>query len=70
MRSTINPAELLAAPKIGSSLPKYLDHERVEELIQAPDSASPTGLRDRAMLDLLYATGLRVSELIKLRVAD
>ena len=65
-----NPAELLAAPKIGAALPKYLDHERVGELIEAPDSATPTGMRDRAMLDLLYATGLRVSELIKLRVAD
>jgi integrase/recombinase XerD len=65
-----NPAELLAAPKIGASLPKYLDHERVGQLIEAPDGATPTGLRDRAMLDLLYATGLRVSELIKLRVAD
>jgi integrase/recombinase XerD len=67
---THNPAELLAAPKMGASLPKYLDHERVGQLIQAPDAATPTGLRDRAMLDLLYATGLRVSELIKLRVAD
>ncbi len=65
-----NPTELLVAPKIGASLPKYLDHERIEELIDAPDTAKPTGLRDRAMLDLLYATGLRVSELIKLRVAD
>ena len=65
-----NPAELLAAPKIGASLPKYLDHERIEELIEAPDTARPTGQRDHAMLDLLYATGLRVSELIKLRVAD
>jgi integrase/recombinase XerD len=65
-----NPAELLAAPKIGATLPKYLDHERVGQLIEAPDSAKATGLRDRAMLDLLYASGLRVSELIKLRVAD
>jgi integrase/recombinase XerD len=65
-----NPAELLVAPKIGASLPKYLDHERVSQLIEAPDTGTPTGLRDRAMLDLLYATGLRVSELIKLRVAD
>jgi integrase/recombinase XerD len=65
-----NPAELLAAPKIGTALPKYLDHERVGQLIEAPDSTSPTGLRDRAMLDLLYAAGLRVSELVKLRVAD
>ncbi len=65
-----NPAELLSAPKIGASLPKYLDRERIEKLIEAPESDKPTGLRDRAMLDLLYATGLRVSELIKLRVAD
>lgn len=65
-----NPAELLVSPKIGASLPKYLDHERMAELIEAPDTAKPTGLRDHAMLDLLYATGLRVSELIKLRVAD
>jgi integrase/recombinase XerD len=65
-----NPSELLVAPKIGASLPKYLDHERIEELIDAPDTSTPTGLRDRAMLDLLYATGVRVSELIKLRVAD
>jgi integrase/recombinase XerD len=65
-----NPTELLVAPKIGASLPKYLDHERVGQLIEAPDSATATGLRDRAMLDLLYATGLRVSELIKLRIAD
>jgi integrase/recombinase XerD len=65
-----NPAELLVAPKIGAALPKYLDRERVGQLIEAPDSATATGLRDHAMLDLLYATGLRVSELIKLRVAD
>jgi integrase/recombinase XerD len=65
-----NPADLLAAPKIGSSLPKYLDHDRVGDLIDAPDTTSPTGVRDHAMIDLLYATGLRVSELIKLRVAD
>ena len=69
-RNLRNPAELLAAPKIGASLPKYLDHDRVGQLIDAPDSALATGLRDHAMLDLLYATGLRVSELIKLRVAD
>ena len=65
-----NPAELLAAPKIGSALPKYLDHSSVGELVNSPKLDSPTGLRDRAMLDLLYATGLRVSELIHLRVSD
>ncbi len=65
-----SPAELLTAPKIGSSLPKYLDMQRVDSLLDSPDGSSATGLRDRAMLDLLYACGLRVSELIKLRVAD
>lgn len=65
-----NPAELLAAPKAGSVLPKYLDHANIDRLLESPSDDSSLGLRDRAMLDLLYATGLRVSELIKLRVAD
>jgi len=65
-----NPAELLSAPKIGSALPKYLDAGAVDHLIEAPSDDTQTGLRDRAMLDLLYATGLRVSELIRVRVAD
>ncbi len=65
-----NPAELLVSPKIGSSLPKYLDYSSVNQLLAPPNDASATGLRDHAMLDLLYATGLRVSELIQLRVSD
>ncbi len=65
-----NPAELLTAPHIGSSLPKYLDETSVDQLLGSPEENSATGLRDRAMLDLLYATGLRVSELINLRMAD
>jgi integrase/recombinase XerD len=65
-----NPAELLTAPHIGSSLPKYLDEMSVDQLLGSPEENSATGLRDRAMLDLLYATGLRVSELINLRMAD
>ena len=65
-----NPAELLAAPQIGTSLPKYLDTVTVDQLLTSPEEDSTTGLRDRAMLDLLYATGVRVSELIKVRVAD
>ncbi|HTU43572.1 MAG TPA: site-specific tyrosine recombinase XerD [Bryobacteraceae bacterium] len=65
-----NPAELLVAPKAGSALPKYLDHSKVDQLLESPPDGSATGFRDRAMLNLLYATGLRVSELIKLRVAD
>lgn len=67
---TANPAELLVSPKIGSSLPKYLDAQTVDVLLKAPAADSPTGLRDRAMLDLLYSAGLRVSELISLRIAD
>jgi integrase/recombinase XerD len=65
-----NPAELLGAPQIGSSLPKYLDAASVDQLLVSPEEDSATGVRDRAMLDLLYATGVRVSELIKLRMAD
>jgi integrase/recombinase XerD len=65
-----NPAELLTAPKIGTALPKYLDTRAVDNLLATPAENDSTGLRDRAMLDLLYATGIRVSELIKVRVAD
>jgi len=65
-----NPTELLVAPKIGATLPKYLERTAVDNLLEAPPADSGTGLRDRAMLDLLYATGLRVSELIGLRFAD
>ncbi|MDQ2713163.1 MAG: site-specific tyrosine recombinase XerD [Acidobacteriota bacterium] len=65
-----DPTELLTSPKIGSSLPKYLDLPTVDRLIDSPDPASSTGQRDRAMLHLLYAAGLRVSELITLRVSD
>ena len=66
----LNPAELLNAPKIGSALPKYLDHTTVDQILNAPKTDSILGLRDRAMLDLLYAAGLRVSELVQLRVSD
>jgi integrase/recombinase XerD len=65
-----NPTELLIAPKIGTSLPKYLDTNSLDQLLVTPSEENSTGLRDRAMLDLLYAAGMRVSELINLRVAD
>jgi integrase/recombinase XerD len=67
---TTNPAELLVAPKFGDSLPKFLTARQVNGIVEAPENSGRTGLRDRAMLDLLYATGLRVSELIQLRVGD
>ncbi|MGA8028855.1 MAG: site-specific tyrosine recombinase XerD [Bryobacteraceae bacterium] len=65
-----NPTDLLVAPKIGSPLPKYLDYSTTDQLLKSTDGESLTGLRDGAMLDLLYATGLRVSELIKVRISD
>jgi integrase/recombinase XerD len=65
-----DPTELLPLPKQWQSLPKYLNRRQVEGLLVAPDAAKPTGLRDRAMLEFLYATGLRVSELCKIRVSD
>ncbi len=62
-----DPTLLLEAPKLPRSLPKALSESEVEGLIRAPDVTTPRGLRDRAMLELLYATGLRVSELVSLR---
>ena len=64
-----DPAEFLTPPRQWSTLPKYLNREEVERLIAAPPDTKPTGLRDRAMLELLYATGLRVSELCGLELA-
>ena len=67
---TADPTINLESPKIRRSLPGYLRLEEVERLLEQPDSTSPLGLRDRAMLEVLYSTGLRVSELIGLRVSD
>ena len=58
-----DPTALLDPPKLPRSLPKALSEREIEALLAAPDVASPTGLRDRAMLELMYAAGLRVSEL-------
>jgi integrase/recombinase XerD len=63
----VDPTEHLVGPKQWSTIPKFLNREQIGKLIAAPDSAKPTGLRDRAMLEVLYATGIRVSELIGLR---
>ena len=62
-----DPTLLLDAPKLPRSLPKALSEANVEALIAAPDVSRPLGLRDRAMFELIYATGLRVSELIGIR---
>jgi len=65
-----NPAADLHPPRAWRQLPRYLSLEEVDLLLAAPDLSTPRGLRDRALLDLLYATGLRVSELVSLRPSD
>src|SRR5262249_26492518 len=65
-----DPTERLTSPKQWQSIPKFLNREQIELLLAAPDLAKPTGIRDRAMLELLYASGLRVSELCGLRLGD
>lgn len=65
-----NPAEELQAPRAFQSLPRFLSTAEVDGLLNAPDVSGPGGLRDRALIEVLYATGLRVSELISLRIAD
>lgn len=65
-----DPSALLSAPKLPQRLPKDLTEAQVERLLQAPDPNIPLELRDKAMLELLYATGLRVSELTGLTLSD
>lgn len=65
-----DPSAQIEAPRQGRHLPGTLSEEEVDDLLQAPDTAHPLGLRDRAMLELLYATGLRVSELVGIRLGE
>ena len=65
-----NPADDLRSPRAWPALPKFLSLDEVDTLIAQPDVSTPLGLRDRAMIELLYATGLRVTELVGVRVAD
>ncbi len=65
-----NPAEDLRPPRAWRELPRYLSLDEVDALLAAPDLSTPRGLRDRALLDVLYATGLRVTELVTLRPSD
>ena len=69
-RLTANPADQLRAPRSWRTLPRHLSIEEIDRLLEQPDVTTPRGLRDRALIELLYATGLRVSELISLRPAD
>ena len=67
---TANPAKQIDLPKIGLKLPEVIDVRQVDALLAIPDREKPKGLRDAAMLELLYAAGLRVSELIGLEVTS
>ena len=64
-----DPTLLIERPKLPRSLPKALAEREIDGLLQAPDSTTMLGLRDRAMLELMYASGLRVSELVELPLA-
>ncbi|HEV7922479.1 MAG TPA: site-specific tyrosine recombinase XerD [Thermoanaerobaculia bacterium] len=66
----VDPTENLENPKLWTTLPKSLQPSEVEALLRAPDRETAEGLRDGAMLELLYATGLRVSELIHVKIDD
>lgn len=67
---TVNPADDLIAPRAWKTLPKFLSVDDVDKLLAAPDTSAPRGIRDRALIEVLYATGLRVSELINLKPPD
>ena len=69
-RAATSPAGDLRPPRAWQTLPRYLAVEEVDLLLAQPDVTTPRGLRDRALVELLYATGMRVSELIGLRPAD
>jgi integrase/recombinase XerD len=65
-----DPTLRVSSPRLGRTLPKTLSEQDVDALLTAPDVATPLGLRDRAMLEVLYATGLRVSELVNLTLSQ
>jgi integrase/recombinase XerD len=69
-RISVDATEHLGTPKHWQNIPKFLNLKDIERIIEATDPSRPTGLRDRAMLQLLYATGLRVSELCRLGLGD
>ncbi|CAH2031727.1 site-specific tyrosine recombinase XerD [Trichlorobacter ammonificans] len=68
--ATVNPATLVDAPRTARTLPMFLNNSEVEALLAAPAGDRPEDIRDRAMLELLYATGLRVSELVGLKLRE
>jgi integrase/recombinase XerD len=69
-RIQTDPSALIESPKLGRGLPRALSEPQVVALLEAPDVETPLGLRDRTMLELMYATGLRVSELVDLEAVN
>jgi tyrosine recombinase XerC len=65
-----NPIEVVSSPKVPKRLPRYLKMDEIEALLNAPDISAPLGQRDKAILELLYATGVRLSELVSLNLGD
>jgi len=68
--SSGDPTEYLHAPRLWKRLPDVLHQNEIETLMAQPDTSTPAGLRDRAMLELMYAAGLRVSEMLSLKISD
>jgi len=66
----INPASAVSSPRLERRLPQYLDEDSVSRLMQQPDRATTGGKRDAAILELLYSTGIRLGEMLRLRVED
>jgi integrase/recombinase XerD len=67
---TSDPTEHIRSPKQWKTIPKFLNLSQIDKILQAPDASMPKGVRDRAMLELLYATGLRVSELCRVGISE
>jgi integrase/recombinase XerD len=69
-RISTDPTACLRLPRQWQNIPKFLNHKEVDSLLEAPDPATPIGVRDRAMVELLYASGLRASELCGVQLSD
>ncbi len=65
-----NPTAIVASPKLDKKLPQFLDEDSVNRLMEQPDRSTPEGARDAAILELLYSTGIRLGELLALRIGD
>jgi integrase/recombinase XerD len=68
--TTVDPTEMIGSPKLAKKLPLVLDQFEMKRLIEQPDLTMPLGIRDRALLEIAYATGMRVSELLKIELTD